>query len=118
MYADDTTVLITGKTLLQAKQFCNAILERFYLYFTVNKLSINPSKTKYMIYKPDVRHRTCSKRLYDTTNTTIVMNDIELEEVKSTKFLGLILNNKLNWDLHKRYVYNKICKNLGIIKKM
>ena len=48
VYADDTTVLITGKTLTEAKQHCNDILQRFYLYFTLNKLSINPSKTKYM----------------------------------------------------------------------
>ena len=30
----------------------NGSLNIFYLYFTQNKLSINPDKTKYMIYKP------------------------------------------------------------------
>ena len=52
VYADDTTVLITGRNLTEAKQHCNDILERFFLYFTLNKLSINPLKTKYMVYKP------------------------------------------------------------------
>ena len=38
VYADDTTVLITGRNLTEAKQHCNDILERFFLYFTLNKL--------------------------------------------------------------------------------
>ena len=53
VYADDTTVLITGRNLTEAKQHCNDILERFYKYFSHNKLSINPDKTKYIIYKPN-----------------------------------------------------------------
>ena len=52
VYADDTTVLVSGRNLTETKQHCNDILTRFYQYFTLNKLSINPKKTKYMIYKP------------------------------------------------------------------
>ena len=62
VYADDTTVLVTGRNLLEAKQHCNDILTRFYNYFTVNKLSINPTKTKYMIYKPDIRNKNAHKK--------------------------------------------------------
>lgn len=52
VYTDDTTVLVSGNSLTEAKQHCNDLLTRFYHYFTLNKLSINPSKTKYMIFKP------------------------------------------------------------------
>ena len=41
VYADDTTVLISKRTLTETKQHCNDILNRFYDYFTLNKLSIN-----------------------------------------------------------------------------
>jgi hypothetical protein len=47
VYADDTTVVICGRNITEAKQHCNDILQRFYLYFSLNKLSINASKTKY-----------------------------------------------------------------------
>ena len=57
IYADDTTVLVSGRTLTETKQHCNDILTRFYQYFTSNKLSINPSKTKYMIHKPVYGHK-------------------------------------------------------------
>ena len=51
VYADDTSVLVSGRNLTEAKQYCNDILDRFYHYFTLNKLSINPTKTKYVIYR-------------------------------------------------------------------
>ena len=45
-YADDTTVLAKGRNLTETKQHCNDILQR------LNKLSVNPSKTRYIINKP------------------------------------------------------------------
>ena len=63
VYADDTTVLVSGKSLTEAKQHCNDILTRFYNYFTMNKLSINASKTKFMIYKPLIKRKKSRKIL-------------------------------------------------------
>ena len=69
VYADDTTVLVSGRNLTETKQHCNDILDRFYKYFTLNKLSINPSKTKFMIYRP-VYGKKRNKYIHDTTNRT------------------------------------------------
>ena len=43
IYADDTTVLVSGRNMTETKQHCNDILTRFYQYFTLNKL-INPKR--------------------------------------------------------------------------
>ena len=115
VYADDTTVLVSGKNLTEAKQHCNDILNRFYQYFTLNKLSINPSKTKYMIHKPLVRKN--RQFLHDTTNADLIMDGIPLKQVTSIKFLGILINNKLTWDDHKQLVHSKIFKTLGILYK-
>ena len=117
VYADDTTVLVSGKSLTEAKQHCNDILTRFYHYFTLNKLSINSSKTKYMIYKPLLRRKKSRKLLCDTTNTELEMEGSILEQVKSIRFLGVIINDQLQWNDHKQYVYRKICKSIGLIYK-
>ena len=45
------------------------------------------------------------------------MNNVELEQVKSIKFLGLIINDSLNWNDHKTYVKGKIQRCLGILYK-
>ena len=117
VYADDTTVIICGRNMTEAKQHCNDILERFYLYFTLNKLSINASKTKYMIYKPNLKSNGNKKALKETTITPIEMNNIALEEVKSIKFLGVIINNNLTWEQHKKYIHNKVSKTTGLLRK-
>ena len=117
VYADDTTVLISGRNLTEAKQYCNDILTRFEQYFTLNKLSINASKTKYMIYKPPFRSRKFRKFLYDTTNTKIKMDDMLLEQVLSIRFLGVVINDKLTWNDHKKHICHKVCKSLGLLYK-
>ena len=86
VYADDTTVLISGRTLTETIQHCNDILNRFYNYFTLNKLSINPSKTKYMLYKPTFRGSKNQKLMQDTTCQEVTMNGEPLRQVKLIKF--------------------------------
>ena len=45
------------------------------------------------------------------------MDGTPLDQVKSTTFLGVTINDKLTWEDHKQLVYNKICKTLGILYK-
>ena len=115
IYADDTTVLVSGRNLTETKQHYNDILNRFYQFFTLNKLSLNPTKTKYMVYKP-IKHKN-KKPLHDTTCTEIIMDKTPLKQVNSIKFLGVVINDKLTWGEHKQLISNKISKNLGIIYK-
>ena len=47
--------------------------------------------------------------------------DVKLQQnfldVKSTKFLGVIIDANLTWKDHIDYISTKISKNIGIIKK-
>ena len=110
VYADDTTILISGRNIEEATQRCNDILERFLNYFNCNKLSINPDKTKYILYKPKKQKHT----VY-THNSIVSMNNIKLEKVYSIRFLGVIINSKLTWEEHKQFVKRKVSKTLGIL---
>ena len=111
VYADDTTVIVNGRNLKEAKDKANDVLTQFYEYFTVNKLSINESKTNYMIY--DFRNKTNKNK--DDNETQLYMNGVKLNEVKKIRFLGVIINNQLTWTDHKMHIKSKICKALGII---
>ena len=83
-------------------------MQRFYDYFCLNK---------YIIYKPKFYGNKNKKLLSDTTNTELNMADSLLEEVSIIKFLGIMINNQLTWECHKQQIYNKVCRNLGIIYK-
>ena len=69
-----------------------------------------------MIYKPVYGHNK-NKIMNDTTSTKIIMDDIPLKQVNSIKFLGVLINDNLTWEDHKRLVYTKISKSIGLLYK-
>ena len=47
----------------------------------------------------------------------IVIDSHMIEQVSQTEFLGVILDNKLNWAAHCNYICCKMSKGIGIIIK-
>ena len=64
-------------------------------WFNANKLSINVSKSHYMVF-----HR--SRRKINKGN--ILLDTTILSQVTITKFLGVILDDKLKWTHHISYI--------------
>ena len=60
-------------------------------------------------------HRT---RIKKYTNREIHICNEPIKCVSNTKFLGVIIDSKLNWAAHILYIKNKIAKSLGIIFKI
>ena len=53
-----------------------------------NKLTINTKKTHYMMFhRPRIKHN---------TNIKILINNNILDYINNTKFIGVIINSKLN----------------------
>ena len=70
-------------------------------------LTINPSKTKYMVI---------SRKSFNSPNFPILyLNGSPLERVYSFKYLGVILNSQLSWSPHIDYTCSKTRKLLGFI---
>ena len=73
-----------------------------------NKLTINYSKTNYIIFtKKSTSH-----------NYNISIENNVLERVKNTKYLGIILNEKLKWGPHIEHLCKKISKSSFILCKL
>ena len=107
VYADDTTVIVRGQTVSEAIQKANIILNQYYKYFALNKLTLNESKTKYMIFSKNKKS--------EVNHDILKINNVIIEQVKSIKFLGLLINDTLNWNEHKLYIQQKIQRSLGIL---
>ena len=72
----------------------------------INKLSLNVNKTKYMIfhnYKRDIKSSISDVRI----------NNQSIERVPEFNFLGLTIDEHLNWNAHIRNISNKIAKSIG-----
>ena len=56
-------------------------------------------------------------RDFSRTMNCISIDGHRIDEVKQTKFLGVILDNKLHWHAHCDYICGKFSKGIGIIIK-
>ena len=108
LFADDTTVLFEGTHINTMITALNCELAKLTEWLNDNKLSINVSKSHYM-----VSHR--SRRKINKGN--ILLDTTIPSQVTYTKFLGVILDDKLKWTHHISYIKNNISKCMGIILK-
>ena len=67
-------------------------------------------KTHYMMF-----HRT---RIKLNTNFKILINSNIIDHTNNIKFLGVIIDNKMNGSAHIHYIKNKISKSIGILFKI
>ena len=111
MYADDTCFLINGTDLNKLKKQLNIELKSLCTWFKSNKLSLNTQKTFFMVF-----HRARLKHS-DDINMAVIMDIRVLTKVNSIKYLGIIVDHKLNWIDHITYVKAKISKGIGIMYK-
>ena len=45
----------------------------------------------------------------------LYINKVPIQQVENTKFLGVIIDDNLNWSNHISYINSKIAKGIGII---
>ena len=92
MYADDTVIYISGKNINIMQKLIQKDLEKFTGWCTSNKLSVNTTKTRYMIFSPKAL-----KKSYKEVKLSI--NDEILQQVHSYKYLGIMLDPDLNYEM-------------------
>ena len=100
LFADDTSVFIEGTSYDKVIDIVNKELERINIWLRANKLTINIKKTHYMMF-----HRTRIKN--KLCNITICGTNVSY--TKNTKFLGVIIDNKLRWSDHINYIKKQNC---------
>ena len=107
-------MLIIVKTpvrLIKSTQFKKERI--LFNWFKANKLSVNATKTNYMIM--GTSHMTSVK---STGNLSVLLNDTILERVKITKFLGVLIDECLTWKHHIDCIAKTISRNIGVMNKL
>jgi hypothetical protein len=120
LYADDTTLeaplcsfnYLQNSDSTEASQFINSELENISKWLSVNKLSMNTIKSKYMIFHLPQTHRN------KIPDLNICLNNIQLEKVNEFNFLGITVDETLSWKPHITKVCNKISRSIGVIKRL
>ena len=108
LFTDDTNLLCTGDNLDLLVDRINVEMTNVYAWVKANKLSLNIDKTNFMLFTP--KHRSRSTK-------DILIDNCKINEVKETKFLGVVIDNALKWSSHLEYISGKIAKGIGVIIK-
>ena len=111
LYADDTTILCSDKDLTKLHNGVNDNLKNACYWFKCNKLSVNSEKCNYVVFRS-------SKRRIELGDWHVRLNEDVIPTVDCTKFLGVIIDERLTWKPHINYIQNKIAKNIGIILRL
>ena len=87
----------------------HSVLKNMNEWFKANKLTINMSKTKYSIF---VKPRSEIPNILNS----ITVNGTKISRVTDSKYLGLTLDDKLNWCKHIDELNEKLSKTIQAYK--
>ena len=89
-------------------QNCRAYLidlEKVNEWLHFNKLSLNYSKTPYMVV---------SRKNNQLTDFNVKINDKTITRTNCVKYLGVFTDDKVAWSNHIAYLKNKLSRSLGL----
>ena len=112
LFADDTNLFFSHKNLKTLFFKMNAELSKINEWFKANKLSLNVTKTKFILFLKSSKVDDIPLKLPDLN-----INNINIKRVNSMKFLGVILDQHLNWNEHLKLIENKTSKCIGIMHR-
>ena len=80
-------------------QRANNCLKDLDNWFKSNKLTLNLDKTSYIVFSP--------RRIF---SIKLLLNNVEIEKAHTCKYLGIYLDDQLNWKHRIDYICEKLVK--------
>ena len=109
LFADDTNLHLCHRNLKILQSQTVQEINKINNWMNTNKLTINYSKSCYMIV--------CKKSVA-STNFKLSINHNLIENTESVKYLGVYLDDKLTWNIHIDNLSKKLSKVCGMIYKL
>ena len=113
-FADDTSLLLSNPDIEQLYVTANTEL---YKWFCANTLSLNASKTKYIIFRSNHQR-------FNNNEHSVQIDGVKLCQIgrnhneKSTKFLGVFIDEFLTWESHINHIHSTISRAIFMIKQV
>ena len=127
LFADDCSLLITGKTLHEIIPKLNDELHKMCTWFRAHELALHPEKTKFMIFTLNEKNINFDELNINLNYNNANQNDPDLikrlsfvnskSKVPAIKFLGVYIDPSLSFKFHLEKIKSSISKSLFIMKK-
>ena len=109
-FADDTCLLYSNKSLKKLNSKVNHDLKQLSNWLRANKISLNTKKTEIILLK--------TKRKPVTKKLNFRLSGQKLELSKSTKYLGIYLDENIDWSPNINTLCKKLSNSVGIFAKI
>lgn len=110
LYADDTCLFYFGTSISHIISLAQSDLNNLFKWLQCNLLTINISKTSYIIFK--------AKNKIIPPYQSLTINNIPIKEQSSEKYLGLNVDNRLSWRIHIDHIKKKLSSLIGSLRNV
>ena len=105
LYADDANIIVTANTIEEVYNQIVSLIDNLEDWVHCNGLTLNLKKTKYLIFSRSKVALPCPLNISQTP----------IERKTETRFLGVIVDESLNWSRHVKTVIAKMSRYVGIM---
>ena len=109
LFADDTNFNISHDNYENLVSTLNNELANVHEWMVTNRLTINVNKTELLLF---------SNREVNYNNEQITLGGGHVGFVDHARFLGVVIDDKVNFKLHIRHVVGKVSKHAGILYRI
>ena len=110
LFADDTSLYYSCKNTNNLENVVNTELAKISDWLSANRLSLNVAKSKLLYFT--------NKNRNSLRDIQIKINGETLKEVADAKYLGVYMDNKLNWDVHINHIKLRLSKGISMLAKI
>ena len=108
LYADDANIIITGQDIREVYDKLDNLSSELVSWVDHNGLVLNLKKTNYMVFSP--------RKI--STYQDVYIAGTKIERKTEARFLGVIIDEKLNWSSHILAVKTKMARYIGLLYKL
>ena len=109
-FADDTNLLYADSSLKKINKYINHDLKLINDWLRANKIALNANKTEIVLFKS--KYRKINKHL------NFRISGQKIKPKHQVKYLGVILDENLNWELHVNNLKLKLNRSIGMLSKI
>ena len=108
LFADDSNIFYSHRDPQFLLNKVNNEIKFVQDWIYANKLSLNINKTHYMVFSNTV----------NSLPGHILINNVTLQQIECTKFLGLYIDDDLSWKSHISYLCKLLSRNTGVLYRL
>ena len=112
LFADDTNITVAGRDISVIENLMNDDLKNIGDWLTTNKLSLNLTKTEFILIDSIKRIREIDH------DPSIRINGVGIERVSHSKLLGVTIDQSLAWAEHAAQIIKKVHAGLKALRRV